>query len=120
MGNPHAGAPFSDDDAIVAAALEDVAVPALLCSLVHMTGDPSWIRERTLPMVGSSSDFQAGLTGDEQADIRRRALPVVAAYRDAGGAVVVSTHDEALIDRAHTVVELALPVPEPEPELVSA
>ena len=42
---------------------------------------------------------------------------LLAAYRDAGGAVVVSTHDEALIDRAHTVVELALPVPEPEPEL---
>lgn len=82
MGNPHAAAPFSDDDAAVA--LEDVAVPALLCSLVHMTGDPSWIRERTLPIVGTSSDFQAGLTADEQADIRRRALPVIAAYRDAG------------------------------------
>ena len=42
--NPHAGEPFTDDDATIAAALEDVSVPALLCSLVHMTGDPSWIR----------------------------------------------------------------------------
>ena len=42
--NPHAGAPFTDDDAAIAAALEDVSVPALLCSLVHITGDPSWIR----------------------------------------------------------------------------
>ena len=40
--NPHAGEPFLDDDEAIAAALEDVSVPALLCSLVHMTGDPSW------------------------------------------------------------------------------
>ena len=42
--NPHAGLPFTDDDAAIAAALEDVSIPALLCSMVHITGDPSWIR----------------------------------------------------------------------------
>ena len=41
---------------------------------------------------------------------------LLAAYREAGGAVVVSTHDEALIGRAHTVVQLAPPAAEPEPE----
>lgn len=83
MRNPHAGAPF-DDDATIAAALADVSVPALLLSLVHMTGDPSWIREWELPQLGSSADFQCGLTPEAQADIRDRALPVIAAYRDAG------------------------------------
>jgi 4-hydroxyacetophenone monooxygenase len=84
MRNPHAGEPFSDDDATIAAALEDVSVPALLCSLVHMTGDPSWIRERTLPVVASSADYQSGLSPDDLADIRHRAVPVIAAYRDGG------------------------------------
>jgi 4-hydroxyacetophenone monooxygenase len=42
--NPHAGLPFDDDDATIAAALEDVSIPALMCSMVHMTGDPSWVR----------------------------------------------------------------------------
>jgi 4-hydroxyacetophenone monooxygenase len=84
MRNPHAGAPFVDDDAAIAAALEDVSVPALLCSLVHMTGDPSWIREGSLTQLPSSADYQCGLTAEEQADVRRRALPVVAAYRDGG------------------------------------
>ena len=82
--NPHAGQPFNDDDAVIAAALEDVCIPALMCSLVHMTGDPSWIRERRLPLLASSSDYQCGLTESEQADIRKRALPAIAAYRDAG------------------------------------
>ncbi len=38
--NPHAGRPFHDDDAAIAKALEDASIPALSCSLVHMTGDP--------------------------------------------------------------------------------
>jgi 4-hydroxyacetophenone monooxygenase len=81
--NPHAGAPFADDDAAIAAALDEVNCPALLCSLVHMTGDPSWIRERSLPAVPLATDYQGGLSAEEQAEIRARALPVVAAYRDA-------------------------------------
>ena len=84
MRNPHSGEQFADDDATIAAALEDVSVPALVCSLVHMTGDASWIRERSLARLPSSSDYQCGLTAEEQADLRRRALPVIAAYRDAG------------------------------------
>src|SRR4051812_625624 len=82
--NPHAGEPFEADDAAVAAALDDVAVPALLCSLVHMTGDPSWIRGRTLRQLPSSSDYQCGLSADEVAEVRQQALPVIAAYRDNG------------------------------------
>lgn len=38
------------------------------------------------------------------------------AYRDAGGAVLVSTHDAALIDRSDDVVQLVPPAPTPEPE----
>ena len=30
--NPHAGAAITDDDAAIAAALEDVSIPTLLCS----------------------------------------------------------------------------------------
>lgn len=84
MRNPHAGEPFADGDDAIAGALEDVSVPALLCSLVHMTGDPAWIRERTLRAVASSMDYQSGLTADEQSDVRRRAVAVVARYRDEG------------------------------------
>lgn len=40
---PHAGAPITDDDAVIAAALEVVNIPTLLCSLVPMTGDSSRI-----------------------------------------------------------------------------
>jgi len=82
--NPHAGVPFDDDDDALAVALADVNVPALLCSLVHMTGDPSWIRDRALGQLASAMDYQCGLTEADRDEIRSRALPAIAAYRDAG------------------------------------
>ena len=82
--NPHAGVPFNDDDAVIAPMLEDLSAPALLCSLVHMTGDPSWIRDRTLPQPATSTSFQCGLSEDERAEVFRSALPAIAAYRDDG------------------------------------
>jgi 4-hydroxyacetophenone monooxygenase len=82
--NPHTGEPFTDDDAAIAAAVDDVSVPALLCSLVHMTGDPAWIRDYELPRMPISTDIQGGLTAEQLAEIRARAVPAIAAYRDAG------------------------------------
>ena len=48
MRNPHAGEPFDADDATIAAALEDVSTPALLCSLVlrEYDGDLAAAAER--------------------------------------------------------------------------
>jgi len=90
--NPHVGAPFTDDDAAIAAALEDVSVPVLLCSLVHMTGDPSWIREVSLPAMPNVLDLQGGLDAEQLADLRRRAVPAIAAYRDGGCVPHVLSH----------------------------
>ncbi len=82
--NPHAGLPFVDDDTAIAAALEDVCVPALMCSMVHMTGDPTWIRGEIRPRMAILNNYESGLTADEQAEIRSRAVPVIAQWRDAG------------------------------------
>ncbi|MBX6391678.1 MAG: NAD(P)/FAD-dependent oxidoreductase [Frankia sp.] len=82
--NPHAGERFTDSDEVIAAALADVSVPALLCSLVHMTGDPSWIRGPWRPRLANSLDLQYGMPPEEQAEVRARALPAIAAYRDGG------------------------------------
>ncbi|MCK9896430.1 NAD(P)/FAD-dependent oxidoreductase [Frankia sp. AgB32] len=82
--NPYAGDPFADDAEAITAALADVSVPALLCSLVHMTGDPSWIRGEIGPRIPNALDIQNGMPAEEQAEIRRRAVPAILAYRDAG------------------------------------
>ncbi|MEJ6739899.1 MAG: NAD(P)/FAD-dependent oxidoreductase, partial [Actinomycetota bacterium] len=82
--NPHAGIPFLDDDAAIVAALEEVCIPALMCSLVHMTGDHSWIRGETRPRFAMLNNYESGLTVEEQAEVRKLAVPVIAQWRDAG------------------------------------
>ncbi len=82
--NPHAGAPFDEDDFAIAAKLEQASIPALLCSLVHMTGDPSWLRGELRPRVLTPIDVQAGMSAEALAEVRRRALPAIAKYRDGG------------------------------------
>lgn len=82
--NPHAGRPFTDDDATIAGHLEDASVPALLCSLVHMTGDPSWIRGPWRPQAADPTRLDGYMPPEEQAAAREAALPAILAYRDAG------------------------------------
>ena len=83
--NRFAGEPFTDDDAAVAAALEDVSIPTLLASMVHLTGDPSWIRDPEVRPQGALINEVQGFMGEEaKAEARRRALPAIAAYRDRG------------------------------------
>ena len=93
--NRFAGEPFDDDDDAIAAALEEVSIPALLCSLVHMSGDPSWVRGEIQPNVAISLDIQGAMSAEDQAEVRRRALPAVAAYRD-GGCVAVQLPPDLL------------------------
>lgn len=39
--SPHAGEPITATDEQIAVSLEDVSIPTLVLSMVHMTGDPS-------------------------------------------------------------------------------
>lgn len=82
--NPHAGVPFDDDDAAIAAALEDVSVPALMCSMVHLTGDPSWVRGDVRPQAAMLNQYQGFMPPEMQAEARRRALPAICEFRDSG------------------------------------
>src|SRR5476651_1523082 len=92
--NPHAGHAFTDGDAAITAALEDVSIPALLCSLVHLTGDPAWIRGDLRPHASALNDYQGSMSEAEMAEVRRLALPAIAAYRDGGCALPPPPSDE--------------------------
>ena len=72
--NPHAGLPITDDDATIAAALEDVSVPALMCSMVHLTGDPAWVRGDLRPTGLFLNEYQGFMDEESKAEARRRAF----------------------------------------------
>ena len=84
MRNPHAGQPFTTTDVQIAEALLDVSIPTLMLSLVHMSGDPSLIRGELKPAGLFLNEVQGYMSEEDKAEVRRRALDVIRAYRDAG------------------------------------
>ncbi len=82
--SPHAGRPFTDDDATIAAALEDVSIPTLMLSLVHMSGDAELIRGRLRPQGIFLNEYQGYMSEEDKAEIRKIALDIIREYRDRG------------------------------------
>ncbi|MGV0740556.1 NAD(P)/FAD-dependent oxidoreductase [Mycobacterium syngnathidarum] len=79
----HVGQPFTTPDADIAAALEQVSIPTLLLSLVHITGDPRFIRE--FKQAGLFlNEVQGFMSEEDKARVREVALPVITDYRDRG------------------------------------
>ncbi len=113
--NPHAGAPYFDDDATIERALEDVSIPALLCSLVHMTGDPSWIRGDLRPQGSMLNEYQGYMPEEMKAEARRRALPAIAAYREAGCVLPAPPSPAVLLEMMEFLA--CTPVPEDVAEM---
>jgi 4-hydroxyacetophenone monooxygenase len=81
--NPYAGQPFTSSDDEIVAALEQVSIPTLLLSLVHITGDPRFIREFKQAGV-FLNEVQGFMSEEDKARARAVALPVIADYRDRG------------------------------------
>src|SRR5579859_190676 len=46
----------------------------ILCALVHMTGEPGWIRGEVQPRVAVSLEFQSRIPEEELESVRRRAV----------------------------------------------
>ena len=84
MRNPRAGTPFTSTDAEIAAALEDVSIPTLLLSLVHLTGDPELIRGHLRPAGLFLNEVQGYLSEEDKATARALALGLISDYRDRG------------------------------------
>ena len=87
MRNPHAGEPFtaedmSDED--IAAALEDVSVPTLLLSCVHMSGDTSILDGPLRPQGLFLNEVQGYMSEEDKAAARALALDVIRDWRDRG------------------------------------
>jgi 4-hydroxyacetophenone monooxygenase len=82
--NPWAGIPFDTPDDEIAAALEDVSIPTLMLSLVHITGDIELIRGDLRPAGMFLNEVQGFMTDEDQAMVRELALPIICDYRDRG------------------------------------
>lgn len=84
MPRPPADAPVTEDDAFLAEALSHASVPTLMMSLVHLTGDASLLDGPIRPGCAAMGEVDGGLSREDKAAVRARALDALRAYRDRG------------------------------------
>jgi hypothetical protein len=75
--------PIVDSDDVIAEALADVSVPALIASVVGLTGDPAFVRGPIKPRRFVQNEFQGLLDDEEKAQLRSDALAAICSWRDA-------------------------------------
>lgn len=81
---PPAEAAILEDDAFLAAVLEDASLPTLMMSLVHITGDTRLLRGPIRPARAAMGEAQGGFSPADKAALRAQALDILKAYRDGG------------------------------------
>ena len=74
--------PIREDDAFIARALEDLSVPTLMMSMIHMSGDASLLDGELRPQGCLLNEVQGFMSEAQQASVRAAALDVIRAYRD--------------------------------------
>ncbi len=108
-GGRYAGAPFDEDAATIAAYLEDLSVPALMMSMVHMTGDPAVLRGEHRPVGIYLNEVQGFMSPESQAAVRAQALDVILAYRAGGYVRPLAPDDELLAEMMQVLLSEQVP-----------
>jgi 4-hydroxyacetophenone monooxygenase len=75
---------ITEDDAFLAAVLQEASIPTLMMSLVHITGDTSLLDGTIRPKAPTIGEVQGFLCEEDRAAVRAKALEVLKAYRDGG------------------------------------
>jgi 4-hydroxyacetophenone monooxygenase len=83
-GNALLGLSFADSDDVIRDAVAQASVPALLMSMVHMTGDLSLLDELPHPFALIAMDLQGAMSEPDKNAVRERAFEVIRDYRDRG------------------------------------
>lgn len=90
--------------------LKDAHLPALMTALVHMTGDPTWLREAWKPTYNPMERTDTGIPEATQAEIRKQAAAAIRAHLG-GKPLALPSPDLAVLRRQMDFVAGA-PIPE--------
>ena len=76
--------PITEDDAFIRRAVASASTPALMMSLIHVSGDRSLLDGEIRPRTAVLNEIQSGMTDAERAAIVDLAVKVLGEYRDRG------------------------------------
>lgn len=86
-------APITENDAAIAAAIEQAHLPSLIAALVHITGDESLVTGDIKPVYDFFGDGQGGLTPDQMASTKAKALAALRNLRDGKAKITALSSD---------------------------
>ena len=78
--------------------LKDAHLPALMTALVHMTGDPQWLREAWKPTYNPAMRTDTGIPAETQAEIRKQAAMAIRTHLE-GKPLALPNPDTDLLRR---------------------
>jgi 4-hydroxyacetophenone monooxygenase len=100
---------ITDDDETIRAALAEANIPALMCALVHLTGDVALIRTGTRPKFELMSDAQGGIPRAKQDEIRQLAFTAICAWRDGHGQDPVVPDRDTIMEMLNFIIGQKVP-----------
>jgi len=74
--------PITESDEVIERALQHAGIPALMMSMIHMSGDSSLLDGPIRPNTAILGEIDGFLPPEQQAEVRRQALQVVKQFRD--------------------------------------
>ncbi len=107
--HPPAAVEFSDSDAFIEQALRSASIPTLMMSMLHMTGDTEILRGSIRPARAGMGEIQGGMSQEDKARVRARALEIIQAYRDGGYRLPPPPGDETIREMMSFVVGEPVP-----------
>jgi 4-hydroxyacetophenone monooxygenase len=75
---------ITESDEFIECALQHAGVPALMMSMIHMSGDASLLDGPIRPNTAILGEIDGFLPPENQAEVRRQALEVIKQFRDGG------------------------------------
>ena len=100
---------ITEDDETIKAALEKASIPALMVSLVHVTGNMNIIRGDIRPHARALGDPHVGITEAQRASVRAQALEILKTYRDGGCKLPQAPTVDWVREMMHFLVGESLP-----------
>ena len=100
---------IEEDDAAIEEALKDANVPSLMMALVHLTGETEIVHGDIRPEARNMADPQAGVTEEQQAYVREKALEALKAYRDRGCTLPPPPSEAEVMEMMHCLIGEPIP-----------
>lgn len=82
LGFTDAWKPIGDSDETIREALKEASIPALMCAMVHITGNRNVLDVDFEPVSGFMADPQGGIPPAIQEQVREQAFAALTALRD--------------------------------------